>query len=245
VIGRHARIVLDLLGGLDLIHLGWFGMGMALWALWRGRANPGQALWAWCVLPVVCLGMVYLPVYVQRVDQRYFYGASPCLFACTAGGLGWLAQRLPRYAEWLRRGGRVVLGVAFGTPAALGLYLVLVGVSDPASVLAHDLAHRLRNAACHGPVAGSGMIAGGRAGLYAAFLLNESWYGDTPQPSAQAYFESGANLIVVPRNRSIVADLDRHPGFRDLDARLFRPGEEVSAYPLKVYSRIEVDVDGG
>jgi len=234
VMRQNAVTVLVLLGGFDVLHTGLIGLaGCVLLAVFHKHA----AARSWLLLPcmAVCLAMVYLPVYVQIVDQRYFYFCYPVIWAAVCGVLVWLAAtrlELRRVIAWVLGG---VAFISFIAPAVLGLMVALTGLPDAASQSASDLAVRLRGKGIVGPVVGSGMVAGGRAGLYMAFLLEQPWYGDAAEPSAVAYEKSGARLVVVNRRHSVVTELDTHSAFRCLDERLFGSEEEASLCPVKIY----------
>jgi hypothetical protein len=115
------------------------------------------------------------------------------------------------------------------------LAVALQGVPNPASVCGAELAQRLHHAKVSGPLAGSGLIAGGRAGLYVAFWLGEPWLGDSPRGSAEDYRNSGAKLVIVHRRQAVTAELDQSPAFRSLDDRLFSSAQEAEQFPLKAY----------
>jgi hypothetical protein len=109
------------------------------------------------------------------------------------------------------------------------------GIQDPASIFAQVFANKLKATGIQGPIAGSAMIVGGRTGLYVAFLLDEPWYGDEPNPTATSFKKSGAKLILLRRQSKVLAELAWDSAFRDLDERLFSSTQEASGYPLKVY----------
>jgi len=271
VIGRNLLTVLGFFAAFDRLHLGLIALlGCAAVFLWRGRQIV-QERWCWMPLTLLCLAGIYLPVYVQVVDERYFYAAYPLLFGGAAGFVDWMLRKagcpaspgaasLPRSANnpvptsegtigqgglQARRPLRLVCRAAwlllvgsFAIPAIIGLVVALQGVPNPASACAHDLAARLRRAELAGPVAGSGLVAGGRAGLYTAYLLNQPWYGDELNPTAESYHGSGAKLVIVNRRQPVARELDQSPLFRNLDARLFASSEEAAQCPLQVFQAI-------
>lgn len=237
---ENAATILHLAGGLAPVGAAWWvGLG-ALALLWVGRADLTTHRWRLAVVPGLCLMAIYLPAYVQRVDQRYFYGAYPCVLALTAGLAGYLASRWPLRLAPIRAIAAGVLVLLFIAPWLPGVSIALEGMPNPASVVAQDLARRLEGAQLARPVAGSGMILGGRAGLYTAFLIEQPWLGDEPGGGAAPaqFLASGAGLVIVNRNEPAVAELDRAPGFRSLDPRLFASPEAAAAFPLKVYETV-------
>jgi hypothetical protein len=132
----------------------------------------------------------------------------------------------------------VLLVGSFAIPVILGLVVALQGVPDPASACAHALAARLRRANLAAPIAGSGLVAGGRAGLYTAYLLNQPWYGDELNSTAEGYQRSGAKLVIVNRRQPVVKELEESPLFRNLDDRLFASPEEAAQCPSQVFQAL-------
>jgi hypothetical protein len=125
-----------------------------------------------------------------------------------------------------------VLGAV--TPLLMAVFVV--GDSPKfAGDCAVDLARRIERANLSGPVAGSGMLTGGRAGLYAAFLLGQPWYGDEPHPDPVDFERSGARLVVAVRHSALASALERDPAFASLDERLFTSPAEAARFPLTVY----------
>ncbi|MBI2924790.1 MAG: hypothetical protein HYY24_03690 [Verrucomicrobia bacterium] len=235
LIVENFRTVVGLLARFDALWLGVIAVIGALVIGGGARELLRHERWRWALVPVVCLGAVYLPVYVKAVDQRYFYAAYPFLLSAALGLAFWLREKLrdrSGVVQWLP-----VLAVAlsFAKPAVERLPLALNGLPDPASLYASDLAQRLAKLDVRGPIAGSGLIVGGRAGLYAAFLLGQPWHGDSPHASPTEFKNSGAKLVIVPRRAPVAADLDRDPTFRSLDDRLFVGPQEAEQHPLKVY----------
>ncbi len=234
VVRRNAVTVLALLGGFDLVHIGVAGLvACVLLALREGGIGRRQ----WLLLPALalCPVILYLPLYVQLVDQRYFYVCYPFLWSGAAMALCWLSKSHfgpSRVLTW-------VLGscwvISFVTPAVLGVMFAVSGLSDTASQCAEAVASRIKEAGLTGPVAGSGLISGGRTGLYVAFLIDQPWHGDVLRPAPADYLSSGARLIVVGRRQPIAVELDSHPSFRSLDDLLFRSASEAASFPLKLY----------
>ncbi len=190
----------------------------------------------WSALAALSLLIaLYLPVYVKVVDQRYFYFAFPLLVALGLSTIGWLVDR-NFGARKLARG--LVLGVVFSLLAALPLLrlaVALAGLDNPASIHARQLADKLQAAGWRGPIAGSGMVAGGRAALYVAFFLDRPWHGDELNPTPANYRMSRARLIIIHRQQAIAAELEQDPTFHNLDQYLFASPQEATAFPLQVY----------
>ena len=100
---------------------------------------------------------------------------------------------------------------------------------------AAELANRLARANVSGPVAGSGMLPGGRAGLYVAYLLDQPWYGDKPQARPADFQASGARLVIAVRGSELAGALAEDGAFADLDSRLFAGPAEAAQFPLKAF----------
>ncbi|MEO8429349.1 MAG: hypothetical protein ABI651_19835, partial [Verrucomicrobiota bacterium] len=73
LIARNFQTIVRLLCGFDLIGIGLLAMlgCLAVPSPWREKL--AQQRWRWSTVPVVCLSVIYLPVYIQIVDGRYFY----------------------------------------------------------------------------------------------------------------------------------------------------------------------------
>jgi hypothetical protein len=176
---------------------------------------------------------IYLPVYVQSTDTRYFYVLYPFLWIAAVSVARWAASQVPRLWPWVLA--LSLVAVSYALPAAVRVAIALEGIPDPASQVAMALAEKLRAAQIRGPIAGSGLIAGGRTGLYVAFLMNEPWYGDEVSPTVPALKRSGARLFVIARRHPLTNQLRLEPAFKDLDGLLFSSKEEAEQFPLQVF----------
>jgi hypothetical protein len=79
------------------------------------------------------------------------------------------------------------------------------------------------------------MLPGGRAGLYVAFLLNQPWYGDEPNPTSLSFVNSGARLVMVPRRSKLAQELSQSPQLANADAMLFDDPGQAAGSPVQVY----------
>ena len=202
---------------------GW--CGMKNWQRLRGRR------WCWALVPVVLLGGLYLPFFVMAEDNRYFYPALPFLWVLAAGGWGWMSRRLCRAsAAGVRSPGFRVVNLSFAVPPLIWLAAALSGIPNQASRSAHELAAQLKVASPVGPISGSGLLPGGRTGLYTAFLLVERWLGDDPQAGPAEFAAAGARVVVTRRGTDQAAALAK-----DRRWRLMAP-ENVST-SLQVFIR--------
>ena len=179
---------------------------------------------------------------MKQLDARYFYGAYPLLLAAAFGFLQWLPKQFARrrFSKGLLV---VVVAVLFGLPMAPRLAVALEGRPHPGGLVAFELAERMQSANIGGAIAGDGMLMGSRTGLYLACLLNERWFGGSPDASGMDYLASGAEIVVVRRQHRVNDEMKLNPAFRDLDAVLFlkqkwdgASGENLAEFfPLRVY----------
>lgn len=210
----------------------WLGtfdfLGLAMIALWLGMITTLRGLgrlrrqrWVWALVPVAALAALYLPFFVMAEDNRYFYAAWPCLWVVTLG------CRPPK-GRWRRAGFRVMAG-SFAIPAVLWCGAALRGLPNPAAETAHRLAAELKAAGQAGPLAGSGLLPGGRAGLYTAFLLGERWLGDEPEAAPDRCAAAGARVVMRARESrpATVAAFASSPEWRELP--------QPSGAPVRVF----------
>ena len=211
----------------------------------RRRAGPGRSaedglnIW-WTMLPVLVLGGLYLPNYLLISEQRYFYPAFPFLWVAAAG---LLAGERASSQSWIQRHGALLLAVAFLAPTFVRSAWHL-NSTRMAGECAHTLAQRITAARLAAPVAGSGKLPGGRAGLYVAFLLQQPWFGDEPSPGATDFKGSGAALTIVNRGSATARELAADADFIDLDPQLFESSVEAAQFPLQVFKSISSEAPG-
>jgi hypothetical protein len=222
-----------LLKSLDLVGLGLLALCFAL-ALRPGVGVIRQQRWRWLVVPVICLTLIYSPVFAG--EQRFFYPVFAMLLGLAMGALLRVTE-----APGLRRLqllGLTLVTVCFAGPGLVQLRPALAGIDDPASRCAEQLANKLRAAGLEGPIAGSAPLNGCRTGLYVAYLMGQPWFGDKPGASADEFAGSNARIILVKRNQSIAADLAESTKFRNLDQKLFGSSEAAAQFPLIAFERV-------
>lgn len=170
------------------------------------------------VIPLICLGGIYLPVYVMPVDLRYFYLFLPLIMILT---LGLVSQFFAN--NWLTG---FVLSSLFLLPI-----LWRSPSRSPVGSFAQDLAKRMESAGMVGPIVGSTFVSpeGHRLGLYVAWHLGQPWFGDVRPASLEAYKHSGARFAVAIGGSPLAKQLDADPAFKHVSAKL---GEKGS---LQVY----------
>ncbi len=232
VLARNLLVCLALLTSLNVA---WPLALVGLARRWRQRENlPAAARRCGRTLIVpLLLVAVYLPFYVARSEQRFFFPAFPFLFvAISLCAIEWREdQRL-----WGFYDAKAWWWNAFGVAAPLLATILVIGNSPRiAGECANDLARRIERAGFSGPIAGSGLLPGGRTGLYIAFLLNQPWYGDELNPTPASIKASHARLMVVNRNSTTAKTLLREPGFMNVDRLLFGDSAQSAGCPLTVF----------
>ncbi|MCU0783675.1 MAG: hypothetical protein MUF81_06430 [Verrucomicrobia bacterium] len=228
VVGRNLVTIAVLLTSLNL---GWWLLVAAFWCARRNPESPPQARWNFAQLLVipVLLSAVYLPFSVLITQQRFFYAAFPFFFA----GLAlWTesasAQRLnARFRQSL-----VIISTCLPLLAAV---MVIGDSTKFAGECAVELANRIQAAKLVGPIAGSGSLRGGRAGLYVGFLLKQPWHGDELAPIPASLKHSGARLVVVKRNSPLAQNLSADAAFTNADGVLFPTGSGADDFPLQIF----------
>ena len=216
LIGRNAGTVVQFLAAFDGVGmlLGWVGLG-TMFFVFAMVAKPPRAKnwlaeqWRWSVLPLVCLGGVYLPVYVLPVDQRYFYLFPPLFFVLALGQ----AEKAMAKREIIA----CACALLFLVPLALR-----TPVQPDAGIYAQDLAKRMKKAGAVGPVVGSTFFSaeGHRVGLYVAWHLGQPWHGDVRSGQLEAYKQSGAKYTIAIPGSSLAEKLAADLAFRDVSDSL-------------------------
>lgn len=185
---------------------------------------------AGALLPVFVLGALFLPNYLLATEQRYFYCLMPLLLVAAA------SHRWSDKPRW-QRIIALVLAASFLIPT-LGRTVLYLNSSRIAGECAASLAEKIAEKKLTGPVVGSGRLAGGRTGMYVAYLLHEPWFGDEPSPTAADYKSIGARLMVVNRGTFIASELAADPAVRNLDLELFGLAATAETFPIQVFENI-------
>jgi hypothetical protein len=194
----------------------------------KNSVSRNRQCWQALIVPL-CLLVLYLPASIMVTEQRFFYPAFPFLLIAVAL---WAMNTSEAQESSGLRWRLVMIGIA----APLIASVVVLGASPKfAGDCAVDLADRMRKANLAGPIAGSGLLRGGRAGLYVAFLLNQPWYGDEIEPTPDSLRASGARFVVVVRQSELGTELERDPHFVDRDEGLFGTSSAGAGSSLKLY----------
>ncbi len=250
VLARNMSTCLALLTSLNVSWLAlifaWALEGVRRRDLLTAAAGWGRAL----VLPSL-LVLLYLPCYVTLTEQRFFYAAFPFLFSALGlwsrtreqGLQGETVQTnspdvraAQAPASSIANGARVWWLAVLGASVPLAAAVFVIGSAPKfAGDCAAELANRLARANFTGPVAGSAMLPGGRAGLYVAYLLDQPWYGDKPRARPADFQASGARLVLAVRGSELAEALAEDGAFTDLDSRLFTGATEAAQFPLRAF----------
>ena len=244
LIQRNAQTVAVVFKGMDQFWLGLLSLIGCCVLLPPWRESLARQRWCWVLAPLGLLGGIYLPVYVQPTDERYFYAAMPLLLTSALNvGLA-LTRTLVSKAPWARWLALFMVCASFGMVPMFGASFALMGSTNAETRVAKELADKIQVANVKGSIAGSGLVQLGglpqRAGLYAAFFLGVPWHGDEVNATPERFLASGARLAVVPRGSgdspsTLVQSLLANPSFRDLDSVLFKSADEAKAFPLRVF----------
>jgi hypothetical protein len=156
---------------------------------------------------------VYLPAYLELVDQRYFHAALPLLFAAAALAAEWLKDFLVERSPALGRLVWPLVLISFAALPVVNGFSALQGGTNPAALVARTAADGIANTGRPGPIAGSGLLAGDRTGVFTAFFLDEPWYGDKPGATVDEFAASGARWVMVQARRPVGTQLAADPRF--------------------------------
>ncbi len=219
-----------MLPGFDLLGLSLAGAVGGVIALLANRHRPRHLRWSWAVVPVLCLGGLYLPFFVMAEDNRYFYGTLPFLWVLVMCAWDWVSRNYWGWAKRVRQPFFRVATMAFLIPAMLWLAAAIYGMPNTACRAAQELAAALKAQQVQGPLAGSGTMSGGRAGLYTAFLLGERWLGDDAEAGPDEFAASGARVVVTRRGTRQAEALARDDRWREI-------GDSHATSVLRVFIR--------
>lgn len=232
LIYSNAGAMIKHLVGFSFLGFGALATFGGLILLFLRRKNSSVERWRWSGVIVLCLAVIYLPVYA--LDQRYYFPAYAFLLAASLGMVAWLTPESQQGSKLNRLLGLGLVVLCFVIPAIAGVRRAFTMTENKlVSLRAYELAERLQAAGLQDSIAG-----GNTAGLYFAFCANQPWHGSGVKPTGEDFKKSKAKLIVVQRNQPVVEELDYDASFRNLDSLLFDNSEQASQCPLKVYQLI-------
>lgn len=220
IIGLNILLIIGMLLALHPVLL-ILGFASLRWVVkWGDTGYLNSMSWFRLLLPMFIICIVYLPMRVSIKDVRYFYPVLPFVFASVALFFSM------RVESWkLKRPGIVrflPLFLAIGTilPAIIPGAVQSIH-SYKAGLCAHKIAEGIGKIELKGNIAGSGLMTGGRVGLFTAFLLNRPWYGDSFEPKIEDVKRSGASIFIASKESELAKILEKSNDFEDITARVF------------------------
>lgn len=236
LIGRNLLIVVGL---LLLLHpvVAFLVFASIRWFFkWGETGYLNSMSWFRLLLPVFAICIVYLPTWISIKDVRYFYPVLPFVFGSVALFFSM------RVEPWkLKRPGLVrylPLLLAIGTVLTATIPSIVQTVNSyKAGVCAHKIADGIKSAKIEGNIAGSGLIPGGRVGLFVAFLLNRQWLGDSDNPTLDEVLKSGAKIFIASNSSPLGKLLSSSPHFEDITKTVV--GDASGVCNIHIFKLIE------
>ena len=215
----------------DFFSIGFISLVIVLILALSNPALIKDQKWAFGVVPILFLSVIYLPAYCA--DQRYYWVLWP-FFLALAFGLAELvlakvpATRVSRFAMY------GLIASSFSLYPLMNCLAIVRHHSEEKGVFDHrEMARRLKEKHLQGPVADS-------SALYVAFFLNQPcfhlnrYYGDTTPATVTQFINSGAKLIIVNRNEPIASEFTGSR-FRDLDKDIFETPQVAAQSEIKAF----------
>lgn len=209
------------LGAVDFLGLGAVALLSVVFRCAFSQLRPLPRRWRMAILPVVLLGGMYLPFFVMPEDNRYFWPVWPCLWVLGLAALSRTGK--------VRQVGFQILLWSFALSSLAWCFAALRGLPNVTPAAAKMIAEQVKHNRWDGPVAGSGLLPGGRAGLYTAFHLGERWLGDDSLARPEDFAAAGARVVLLRRDSPQREEFLRAPGWR--------PFEPAASIPLIVFVR--------
>ncbi|MGC8744241.1 MAG: glycosyltransferase family 39 protein [Verrucomicrobiia bacterium] len=222
VIGLNTLLIIGMLFGLHPV-LFILCFATLRWIFkWGDTGYLSSMSWFRLLAPVFVICVVYLPVRVSIKDVRYFYPVLPFVFSSVALFFSM------RVESWkLKRPGTVrflPLFLAVGT----ALVPIIPGAiqtihSYQAGLCSHKIAEGIKNLNISGNIAGSGLIPGGRVGVFTAFLLNRPWNGDSLNPKIEEVKNANASIFIAAVNSPLYQFFQKNSqDFEDITEKIFQ-----------------------
>jgi hypothetical protein len=235
VIHRNAHTIVQYLKTFDWLGLGLVSaiFGYLFGAPWRKSLQ--EEPWRLSFIPIASLVLIYLPVYLQATDVRYFWVAFPFLSAASFGFTLHVSGAIFKHRAVQR-----ALALALVTLSLIigneGVFLQAFSLSEsPHSDYraAKILANKLRAAGLIGSVAAVGPLP--VDGRYVAYLLNVQSFGHIDKvDDPEEILSSGTDLVIVPRGTALAQQLRKDRRFASADKQLFGC-DEANENPVEVF----------
>ena len=239
----NANTVFNFLSGFDRFGIGLVLALIGLFVHTPWRENMAADRWRWAAVPIGFISGIYLPVYASA--GRYYYAAYPFLLVSSMGMVVWLTQKPRETINLPRLIGIMLLAISFGRAPAANLPDALSGLESRPSVLAKEVADKLRALDLQGPIAGVGDCR--RVGFYVeyvAFFMRQPYYGCEEKTSLVRIKNSGAEVIMADPLLPVTAEIETDPAFKNVDHLIFQTKAEAASSPWKVYQLIQRRRDG-
>jgi hypothetical protein len=204
------------------------------------RENMARDRWRWAAVPILFISGIYIPVFANA--ERYYYAAYSFLLVSSMGMVTWLTQNSRAGINISRIVGISLVAFSFASQVRGSIAEAVAGLEYPPSVLASELATKLRSNGLEGPIAGTGDCQRW-AGLYVeyiAFFMQQPYYGCEENTTLSRIKASEAQLVVLTPSASGGNELENDRSFRNLDHLLFNPDQQrTNGFPWKIYERID------
>jgi len=239
LIGRNLIIVVGLLLFLHPV-VAFLVFASIRWFFKFGETSYLSSMsWFRLLLPVFAICIVYLPTWISIKDVRYFYPVLPFVFGSVALFFSmrvepWKLKRpgLVRYLPLLLAVGTVLTATVPGVVQALHSY--------KAGVCAHRIAEGINSAKIDGNIAGSGLISGGRVGMFVAYLLNRQWLGDSDNPKPDDILKCGAKIFIASDSSALGKLLASSEHVEDVTGKIL--GEASGDCKIRIFKLKEKTV---
>ncbi|AGA28143.1 ArnT family glycosyltransferase [Singulisphaera acidiphila] len=186
------------------------------------RQNMRADRWRWAAVPVVCVVMIYLPVFVE--SDRYYFVIYPFVLAAVCGVVYTAAPHGRLWSEPGRCAGIALILVSFGAPLLFSLSMNLRGMKSDAELVA--LAEALRGTDTGTALAGDDTMA-----MYVGLLLDRPFLGCNPHATPEEFAASGADVFIVGRTSTAAAGLAGSNDFTEFGPSA-RSGQPSTTYQL-------------
>lgn len=199
-----------------------------------GGNSGGEKAVIRMLIPLCATAGVYLPVYVSLKELRYLYAGLPFIYVASAIAIESIINKWRANSEKYRSLAPVVASVILlitcSTPA-----LVQGFRSREAGLWAHKIAYGIIRNNIQGDIAGSGLVKGGRIGLFTAFLLNRVWSGDSLEPQLEEVKNSGATIFIATIGSPLEKLLSKYNDFEDISYAIYINDFDRKNTPVRIF----------
>ncbi len=248
------NIILSCFIGFDILGLGCSALLLGLIVHTPWAENMKAMRWRWSGVPVLCIGLIYLPVYAAA-GSRYFYPAHPFLFAAAIGLVYALTARASHSGSLTRN-----LGLAIVTFSFLGA--IRYDLREARQLHTREnaepweyVAQALKEGDVVGPIITDrhaldyalGLCQFTQRPLYGLFHQGANPIQDSmAPPTLDDFIDVGAGLVIVERDSQYDQQLTGDGRFKDIERllpedprrprdyrlyRILRPHQKENASP--------------